>query len=252
MGTNNLLNSVLLNNGEEAAEVTVAESSERVNLRLRSVQVGAASSQARLNCRDSQGRNKGTLSIDDSGVQELEIEAVQGALTVSVACQLGSCRVTLDEVTGVEGASGEGSGSTQSADIADGAITTAKLASGAVTTAKLGALAVDTAQLAAGAVETAKLDAGAVTGPKVDLSTLKVLSAVGNNGATTTLAVTGVLATDRLIAAFSAPTAGGALVAHPIGTDFAATPTANDQIDQLSVADLSDDTVVFILLPAAA
>ena len=152
MATTNLLSSILLANGDESAEVTIAESSERVNLRLQSVQVGSASSQARLVVVDDQTRIKATVVVDGSGTKEVEIERIDGALTVQVACNLGNCRVTLDEVTGSEGATGEGPGA--------GGVETGDLADLSVTTAKLALLAVDTGQIAALAVETAKCEVG--------------------------------------------------------------------------------------------
>ncbi len=152
MATTNLLSSVLLANGDESAEVTIAESSERVNLRLQSVQVGSASSQARLVVVDDQTRIKATVVIDGSGTKEVEIERIDGVLTLQVACNLGNCRVTLDEVTGSEGATGEGPGA--------GGVETGDLADLAVTTAKLALLAVDTGQIAALAIETAKCEVG--------------------------------------------------------------------------------------------
>lgn len=216
-----LLSSVSLSVGEQSAVVTISESDEQVGLRLTSTQVGTAVSQCRLVCLDDEGHVKRTILVTGSGSKEGVVSDVDSDLTVQVECLSGSCQVSVAQLTGTEDL-GEGAGAINAADIPDGTLATAKLA------------------------------AGAVTGPKINLTSLKVLSAVGANGASATLAVTGVAATDRLVAAFSAPTAGGALVAHPIGTDFAAAPTAVNQINQLSVANLSDDTVIFILLPAAA
>lgn len=177
MAVNNLLNSVLLQSGvtSESDEVVIPESSERVNLRLLSVQVGSVSSQARLLCVDAEGRVKKTAVVNGSQTVEVEVEAITGAITCSVTCSLGSCRVTLDELTGIEGSTGEGSGGLSAADIADGSITAPKLAALAVTTAKLAPLSVTDAELAALAVTTGKLAALAVT--DAELAALAVTTA---------------------------------------------------------------------------
>lgn len=122
-------------------------------------------------------------------------------------------------------------GGIQTADIADANVTAAKLASAAVTTAKLAA--------------------GAGTLPKSDFTGLKVLAAAGRNGAGA-ITLTGTVAGDRLIAVFGAPTAGGTLQVKVVGTDFESVVTVQDQIQQASASNLSTNTYVFLLIPAAS
>ena len=58
--------------------------------------------------------------------------------------------------------------------------------------------------------------------------------------------------TERLVAVFGAPTAGGALETKVPGTDFEAAVTVAGEIQQLAAGNLSTKTYVFILIPAAA
>jgi hypothetical protein len=114
-----------------------------------------------------------------------------------------------------------------------------------------GTLTPGTTAIADGAVTTAKLAAGAATLPKIDTSGIKCLAAAGKNGSGA-VTLTGAAIGDRLVAVFGAPTAGGALAVKLPGTDFEAAVTVVDQIQQLSASNLSANTYVFILIPAAA
>ena len=114
-----------------------------------------------------------------------------------------------------------------------------------------GTLTHGTNAIANAAVTTAKLAAGAATLPKIDASGIKCLAAAGKNGAGA-IALTGAAIGDRLVVVFGAPTAGGALEAKVLGTDFEAAVTVTDQIQQVAAANLSTKTYVFILIPAAA
>lgn len=127
-----------------------------------------------------------------------------------------------------------------SAPITDASVTAAKLASDAVTTDKI---------LAAN-VTTAKFAAGAVTLPKVTTTGIKTLAAAGRNGAGA-ITLTGAAVGDRVLTSFGAPTAGGALAAPAAGV-FEAAITVVNQIQQASASDLSANTYVHILIPAAA
>ena len=98
---------------------------------------------------------------------------------------------------------------------------------------------------------TATLGAGGVTLPKIDAAGIKCLAAAGKNGAGA-VTLTGAAIGDRLVAVFGAPTAGGALEVKVPGTDFEAAVTVADQIQQLSAGNLSANTYVFVLIPAAA
>jgi hypothetical protein len=215
-----LLSSVALSVGQQTNVVTVTESDEAVTLELVSAQVGADSSQCRLVCLDGLGRVKLTLLIDGNGTEQKTIEEVDSDLTCHVECLAGSCRVTLNQLAGSE-KHGEGAGALVAADIADAAI------------------------------ETAKLDAGAATLPKVGFAGLKVLAAVGSNGAGS-ITLTGTVVGDRLVAVFGAPTAGGAMLPEIVGTDFESVVTVVDEIQQSTADNLSANTYIFLLAPAAA
>lgn len=117
--------------------------------------------------------------------------------------------------------------------------------------AKASPAGVATDDLAAGSVTTAKMAAGAATLPKSDFTGLKVLAAAGRSGAGA-ITLTGTVIGDRLIAVFGAPTAGGTLQVKAVSTDFEAVVTVADQIQQASASNLSTNTYVFLLIPAAA
>ncbi len=98
---------------------------------------------------------------------------------------------------------------------------------------------------------TATLKGGAVALTKINVTGIKCLAAAGKNGAGA-ITLTGAAVGDRLLAVFGAPTAGGALEAKAPGTDFEAAVTVADQIQQSSASNLSANTYIFILIPAAA
>lgn len=79
--------------------------------------------------------------------------------------------------------------------------------------------------------------------------TVKALAGVGHSGAGA-ITLTGASVGDRVIAAFGAPTAGGALTALVVGTDIESTISVANQIQQLSASNLSADTYIFVLNPA--
>jgi len=123
-----------------------------------------------------------------------------------------------------------------------------------VTTGKLqttpAAGTVAEASIATAAVTVAKLGAGAATLPKVTFTGIKVLAAAGRNGAGA-ITLTGAVIGDRVIVAFGAPTAGGALAAPAAGT-WESAITVTDQIQQASASNLTANTYVFTLVPATA
>ncbi len=98
---------------------------------------------------------------------------------------------------------------------------------------------------------TTTLKAGSVALTKVSITGIKCLAAAGKNGAGA-VTLTGTAVGDRVVAVFGAPTAGGALEVKVPGTDFESAVTVADQIQQSSVSNLSANTYVFILIPAAA
>lgn len=132
-----------------------------------------------------------------------------------------------------------------------GGIVTDDLAADAVVTAKIPDNAITTAKILDANVTTAKMAAGATTLPKMTFTGIKVLAAAGKNGAGA-ITLTGTVVGDRLVAVFGAPTAGGTLAVKVPGTDFEATVTVVDQIQQIPASNLSANTYIFILVPAAA
>lgn len=84
---------------------------------------------------------------------------------------------------------------------------------------------------------------------KLDLGTLVTKAAAGRNGAGA-ITVTGTTVGQRLVAVFGAPTAGGALEVRVPGTDFESVVSVAGQIQQLSAANLTANTYVFVLAPA--
>lgn len=101
------------------------------------------------------------------------------------------------------------------------------------------------------AAGTTTLKAGSVALTKIGLTGIKCLAAAGKNGAGA-VTLTGAAVGDRLVAVFGAPTAGGTLETKVPGTDFEAAVTVENQIQQASASNLSANTYVFILIPAAA
>src|SRR5512138_3105003 len=97
---------------------------------------------------------------------------------------------------------------------------------------------------------TTTLKGGSVALTKIGLTGIKCLAAAGKNGAGA-VTLTGAAVGDRLVAVFGAPTAGGALEAKVPGTDYEAAVTVENQIQQASASNLSANTYVFILIPAA-
>lgn len=85
---------------------------------------------------------------------------------------------------------------------------------------------------------------------KLSLTGLKTLAAAGRNGAGA-ITLTGAAVGDRVAIVFGAPTAGGALAAPAVGT-FEASVTVADQVQQVSASNLSTNTYVFVLIPAAS
>ena len=123
--------------------------------------------------------------------------------------------------------------------------------SGGTIDVSAGTLIPGTSAIADGAVTTVKLASGAATLPKIDTTGIKCLAAAGRNGSGA-VTLTGAAIGDRVVAAFGAPTAGGALEVKVPGTDFEAAVTVTNQIQQASASDLSTKTYVFLLIPAAA
>jgi hypothetical protein len=216
--TNRIPQTVLALGGRALA--TLTPGLETLALQLTVVQIVASS--ARLVVKDTLGKVVGSAVVAGTGIQEILIDRIATqTLAVSVECLLGSCRVQVDEITGVPAASG--AATVPAGDFGAASIATAKLAAGAVTPAKMGTF-----------------------------TALKCLSAAGRNNVGA-IVLAGTIVTDRLVAAFGMATIGGALL--PIVNDasvFEATVTVAGQIQQTSVANLTGNTYVFLLAPAAA
>jgi hypothetical protein len=219
MATTNRIAPVLLALGESAT-VALVPAAETLALQLTTVQV--VTSQARLLVKDALGEVRGSAVLNGTGVIKVLLDKIGAqTLTAEVECLLGSVQVRLDEITGIEAASG--AATIDADDIADLSLATAKFAAGAVTLPKLSGFAA-----------------------------LKCLSAVGVVAAGP-IALAGAAVGDRLVAAFGIPTIGGALL--PVVNNasvFEATVTVINQIQQTAALNLSANTYVFLLAPAAA
>jgi hypothetical protein len=219
MATTNRIAPVLLTLGTRAT-VALVPAAETLALQLTTVQV--VQSQVRLLVKDTLGEVRASTVLNGTGVIKVLIDKIAAqTLTAEVECLLGSVQIRLDEITGIEAASG--AATIDADDIANASLATAKLAAGAVTLTKISGFA-----------------------------TLKCLSAAGRVGAGV-IALVGTAVGDRLVAAFGSATAGGALL--PIVNNasvFEATVTVINEIQQTSVANLAAFTYVFLLAPAAA
>jgi hypothetical protein len=96
-----------------------------------------------------------------------------------------------------------------------------------------------------------KLPAGAVTLPKVNFTGIKTLKGVGA-AAAGAVTLTGTAVGDRVVSIIGNLTAGGPLLVFVPGTDFEATISVINQIQQLSASDLHLTTIVVTLAPAQA
>lgn len=221
MATTNRIAQTVLAVGETAtAGGTLTPGQETLCLEMVVAQI--TDSVARLVVRNSLGNVIASAVVTGSGTTRVFIDRIAAQQVNGwIECLQGSCRVRLDEITGIEATSGATTIDTN--DIADASIATAKLAGGAVTPAKMGTF-----------------------------TAIKCLSAAGKNGKGA-IALAGTAVGDRLIAAFGEPTAGGALaaVANDAAT-FEQTITVINEIQQTSGANLSGSTYVFLLAPAAS
>lgn len=185
------------------------------------------------------------LRVDcDTDVGELSI--ADGEITTSkiAALAVTTAKIAADAVNGTK--------------IADDAVDSEHIADGAIDLAHMAANSVDSDQYVDGSIDTAHLAAGAATLPKLDLFTgLKVLGADGANstGGDAQVTLTGTVIGDRVVAIFGAVKVAhaGAFKLPTIPTHFEGTITVTDKIVQKQAAgDLSANTYIFILAPAAA
>lgn len=93
------------------------------------------------------------------------------------------------------------------------------------------------------------LGAGAVSLPKIAFTGLVTLKGVGV-AAAGPATLTGAVVGQRVLAIIGNLTAGGPLLVFVPGTDFEATISVINQIQQLSSSDLHLTTIVVILAPA--
>jgi hypothetical protein len=207
--------------GQESAEVTLTAPGDGLVLRLVTVAV-TAECQASLSARDSQGRNLGKVTCDNGDDKRLSLEGMpSGDITFQVDCSLGTCDVSVDELTGND----------------------------AVLPSSPGAQS-GTADLADASVTTAKLEPGAATLPKFDNTGLKSLVAAGV-AAAGPVTLTGAAVGDRVLLVIGTVTAGTGPVLND-ADDFESTITVVDEIQQTLAGDLSGNTYQFILIPAQA
>ena len=219
MATTNRMAATVLTIGQ-APSVALTPVSETLALQLTTVQV--TTSQVRLLVKDANGMVRGSAVVNGTGVSRILFDKIEAqSLVAHVECLQGSAIVQVDEITGIEATSG--AATIDADDIADGSLLTAKFGAGQVTPAKLGTF-----------------------------TAIKCLSAAGKNGKGA-IAMAGTAVGDRLIAVFGIPTAGGALVgvANDAAT-FESTITVINEIQQTSAANLSANTYVFLLAPAAS
>ena len=142
--------------------------------------------------------------------------------------------------------------------IGTGAVTAAKIGTGAVTAIKIGAEAVETAavkdlnitlgKLAASAVSTAKVAAGAITPPKLSTTGIKFLRFGGKNGAGA-ITLTGAAVGDRVVFILGSTLADSHTVVGTIPTQFEATISVVNQIQQADATDLTVNDYWVVLLP---
>lgn len=227
MAATSLINQIL-QVGQESAPVVIAESDERVYLRLAASQKGTAESQVRLIAKDSLGRIKADILINGTGTEERSVDQIDSALTVTVECHRGEALVTASQLTGLEGATGSSS-ALGTADIADLGVTTAKLAAAAVTTAKLGPAAAALTKLGLTGIKVLRFDGAATAG---------------------SITLTGAAVGDRVLACWGTTVSSGVSVVG--GTDFESVITVVDEIQQSLASDLTGNDYWVILIPAAA
>jgi|SRR6185369_2487932 len=112
-------------------------------------------------------------------------------------------------------------------------------------------LTADAVTVGTGAIGTTELAAGAATLPKITLTGLKFLRFDGKNGAGA-VTLTGAAVGDRVAFILGVVSATGVSVVGTIPTQFEATITVTDQIQQADVANLSGNDYWVVLLPATA
>lgn len=259
-----------LKTGEATAVTTLVSSDERVTLVFTATAV-TTPSKCRLVVRDDSTHVKSTQIIDDSGVKKVTLEAIDGSITLQVECFLGSATVKVETETGLEG-----SGNVETADLADGILSAdaagrlkmadgfiqvGKLAAGALTAdatglAKMadGFLSADAAgraKMADAFVTTAKIGGAQVTPAKLVQTGMKHLRFDGRNGAGA-ITLTGSAVGDRVLFILGVISATGVSVVGTIPTQFEATISVVDQIQQADAGDLSGNDYWVVLIPASA
>jgi len=215
-----LINGVSLTSGSETSATISVGNEERVGLRVTVTEV-VADSNIRLVVKEAiSSKVKGTLVVNGSGVEELHIDQVSENLVASLECSNGSAVVTLAKLDGAEKL-GEQTGSIATADIEAGAVTTTKIAAGAVTAAKQSTTGIKFFRFDGAAA------AGAIT-------------------------LTGAAVGDRVVAILGVVSASGVSVVGAIPSQFEATISVADQIQQTDAGNLSGNDYWVILYPVAA
>jgi hypothetical protein len=232
--------STLLAVGENVVSAAFAPDAESVSLTANSTQSGTAQSQVRFLVKDANGLVLGSSIILGTNSKRITLGSLDGNITVEMECLAGSATVSSTESDG---------GAIDTADIATDAVTGAKILDLTVDTADIAADAITQAKINAAAVDTTELAAGAATLPKFDHTGIKILRFDGV-AAAGPCTLTGAAVGDRVMAVFGVTTATSVMVVG--GTNFEATITVVDQIQQSLAGDLSGDDYVAILIPAQA
>jgi hypothetical protein len=224
MATTNRIAAITLAQGAAASQV-VRPGAENITLRLTTLIPFAHSTdtQVIMTVREPDGGLvRGSLICTGAMVQQLFVANIKTAsLVVDVICLKGEVVVRVDEMTGLEARSGVATLNVTT-EVVNGTLPTAALVGGAVTLPKMSAF--DTIKCLA-------FTGVAVPGP---------------------CACVGAAVGDRAIMYFGAVTATGATLNARAFAVFETTITIVNQVQQTLAADLSLQTFIVLLAPAAA
>lgn len=224
MATTNRIAARTLTQGASISQALLP-AAENITLRLTTlVPFGAAVTvpQTLMVVRDAvSGQVRGSLITTGANTSQLFIDNMQtNSLVVDVLQLYGTSVVQVDEITGMP--------------------------------ARTGAALLDLTEVATGLITTAKFSGGAATLPKWSaFNTIKCLAFVGAPAAGP-IACVGTAVGDRALMYFGVTTlTGGGLNARAL-TVFEATISVINQVQQTLAADLSLQTFIVLLAPAAA
>lgn len=240
-----LIASQVLKTGESTAAVPMP-TGERLSLTFITAQRSSSASNCRMIIRNLDlGVVERELRIIGTGDKTIVLEGLEGSMTAEVECFAGEAVVNVD----VDAAHATTPGSTGTGDLADGSVTTPKLASLAVTRPKIAPNAVDSTKLEDNAVTEVRIAPGAVEPTKLGLTGIKVFSFVGRN-LTGAITLTGAAVGDRVLFILGTVVATASSIVG--GTDFEATITVIDEIQQSLNSNLTGNEYWVMLIPATA